>query len=300
MKGLLTASGISIAPIGLGTYPLKGEAISIAVQQAVKSGYQLIDTADDYHNEDGIGIGIKEAIKNGSVKREEVFIQTKISDNCAYNNEPLGGVYFSHYSSFMKKHSVDEVVREKVNNSLLNLQTDYLDSVLLHYPFPDFYEEVWDVLRSLKKEGKVRYIGVSNFYKRHLEVLKASGEPAEINQVYLSPIGIKKEDVDYCNQEGIQLMTYSPLIDIRTGRLPIRSEIFTSLQNKYGKSVQQILIRWNIDRGSMPIVKSQNPNRMKDNLNVFDFSLTRDEVESVSSLNRDYQYLPTSRMCPGF
>lgn len=300
MKELVTDCGVIVPKIGLGTYPLQGKRISDVVKSAISIGYRLIDTADDYRNEVGIGIGVSEAISSGIIKREELFLQTKISNNCAYNDEPLAGVFFNENSAFMKRHTVSEVVNEKVENSLRSLKTDYLDSVLIHYPFPGFYEEIWQALIELKNKGIIRYIGVSNFYKRHLEILKQTGVSAQINQVYISPIGTKADDVHYCNEEGVQLMTYSPLIDIRTRRLSQNVEPFVSLINKYNKSISQIILRWNIEQGSIPIAKSQNPDRLRENFQVLDFSLTKDEIDIISSLNRDFQYLPTSRICPGF
>lgn len=299
MKSLTTLSNAHVPPIGLGTYPFQGRQMANVVKSALKNGYRLIDTADDYRGEHGIGIAVSELQELG-LKREDIFLQTKITDNDSYIDEPLSGVFFNKYSSFMKRHSVEEIVREKVNDSLYEMKTDYLDSLLIHQPYPDYIKEIWDVFMKLKKEGVVRYIGVSNFYVRHLELLKDAEVFPEINQVYLSPIGTRQEDVDYCNRSGVQLMTYSPLIDIRTGRIPKTSSIFTSLQEKYKKSLSQIILRWNIDRGSMPMARSSNASRQKENLDILDFSLTQEEIDSISSLNTDYQYLPTSRICPGF
>lgn len=297
MKELTTLSGKVIPPIGLGTYPFKGRTMADNVRTAISIGYRLIDTADDYENEDGIGLGISECIKFGKIKREDIFLQSKISANCAYSNDPLAGVFFNPISSFMKRHSVEEVVREKVETSLQNLKTDYLDSLLIHYPFPGYFEQIWDVMISMRKEGKVRYIGVSNFYVRHLETIKKSGASAEINQIYLSPIGTKDKEVDYCNSNNIHLMTYSPLID--AGRFK-GSDLFAGLCKKYGKTLQQILLRWNLERGSVPIAKSHSANRLRDNFECLIFALEKEDVDKITSLNADYQYLPTSRICPGF
>ena len=299
MKSLKTLSDAIVPPVGLGTFPFQGRKMADVVKSALKNGYRLIDTSDDYRGEKGIGIAISELGELG-LKREDIFVQTKITDNDSYLDEPLSGVYFNKYSSFMKKHTVEEIVREKVCDSLYEMKIDYLDSLLIHQPYPDFIEEIWDVFIKLKKEGVVRYIGVSNFYARHLEQLRNTEVFPEINQIYLSPIGIRQSDVDYCNNHGVQLMTYSPLIDIRTGRLPKSSPIFKDLQNKYNKTLSQIILRWNIDRGSMPMARSSNTLRQKENIDIQDFCLTKEEVENISSLNENYQYLPTSTICPGF
>lgn len=299
MEKLTTANGNLVPSVGLGTYPFQGSLMADVVKKALKIGYRLIDTSDDYRGESGIGMAVKELSDIG-LKREDIFLQTKITDNDSYDDEPLAGLFFNKYSKFMKRHSVEEVVREKVQDSLFEMHTDYIDSLLIHQPYPDYYEEIWDVLIQLKKEGLVRYIGVSNFYKRHLEQLKGKEEFPQINQIYLSPIGIKQQDVDYCNNENIQLMTFSPLIDIRTRRVPAGNGVFNELQGKYGKSLAQIVLRWNVERGSIPLARSRNESRLKENFDIFDFSLTKEEVDGISSLNRDFQYLPTSRICPGF
>ena len=299
MEKLTTANGNLVPSVGLGTYPFQGSLMADVVKKALTIGYRLIDTSDDYRGESGIGMAVKELSDIG-LKREDIFLQTKITDNDSYDDEPLAGLFFNKYSKFMKRHSVEEVVREKVQDSLFEMHTDYIDSLLIHQPYPDYYEEIWDVLIQLKKEGLVRYIGVSNFYKRHLEQLKGKEEFPQINQIYLSPIGIKQQDVDYCNNENIQLMTFSPLIDIRTRRVPAGNGVFNELQGKYGKSLAQIVLRWNVERGSIPLARSRNESRLKENFDIFDFSLTKEEVDGISSLNRDFQYLPTSRICPGF
>ena len=299
MEKLTTSNGNLVPSVGLGTYPFQGSLMADVVKKALTIGYRLIDTSDDYRGESGIGMAVKELSDIG-LKREDIFLQTKITDNDSYDDEPLAGLFFNKYSKFMKRHSVEEVVREKVQDSLFEMHTDYIDSLLIHQPYPDYYEEIWDVLIQLKKEGLVRYIGVSNFYKRHLEQLKGKEEFPQINQIYLSPIGIKQQDVDYCNNENIQLMTFSPLIDIRTRRVPAGNGVFNELQGKYGKSLAQIVLRWNVERGSIPLARSRNESRLKENFDIFDFSLTKEEVDGISSLNRDFQYLPTSRICPGF
>lgn len=144
MRELVTKSGNVVPNVGLGTYPFQGQQMAEIVKTSAQLGYCLFDTSDDYRGETGIGFAIKEMSEQGICKREDLFIQTKISDNNAYADEPLKGVYFNPNSSFMKRHSVDEIVREKVNTSLRELQTDYLDSLLIHYPFPDYFVEVWN------------------------------------------------------------------------------------------------------------------------------------------------------------
>lgn len=294
MEKLKTASGKPLSFVGLGTFPLQGESIAVNVEQAFELGYNVIDTADDYRGETGIGI----AVTRGKFKREDIFLQTKISNDTAYADEPLAGKYFNNYSRIMKRHSVDEIVREKVHTSLREMKTDYLDSLLIHYPYPGFFIEIWRTMISLQKEGKVRYIGCSNFHIRHIDqMINETGVTPSVNEIYISPIGTKQEDVDYSIEKGIQLMTYSPLIDIRLRRIP--EEKFAPYMQKYGKSLAQIILRWNIDRGCIPLSKSKNRSRLAENINVLDFKLTSDEIRRISMLNWNNQSLPESKICPG-
>lgn len=294
MIGLKTASGKPVSLVGLGTFPLQGETMASTMTKAVELGYNLIDTADDYRGETGIGL----AVSKGVFRREDVFLQTKISNDTAYADEPLAGKFFNRYTSVMKRHTVDEIVREKVSVSLREMKTSYLDSVLIHYPYPDFYEEIWQTLVALQKDGVIRYIGCSNFHIRHIEKLKeCSGIAPTINEIYISPIGTKEEDVKYSSANDIQLMTYSPLMDIRIKKIP--EEIFQPLMEKYGKTLSQIILRWNVDRGCIPLAKSQNPKRLAKNIDILDFQLTQEEILLVSSLNRNNQILPETKICPG-
>lgn len=298
MIQLTNKEGNKIPSIGLGTFPFRDREMANMVKAAVQSGYRLFDTADDYYGEGGIGIAIDEMRSEGIAKREDLFIQTKISDNNACANEPLKGVYFNPNSKFMQKHTAEEIVREKVSISLRELRTDYIDSLLIHYPFPGYYVDVWEAMIKLKKEGIVRYIGVSNFHERHINTLiEETGICPEINECYASPIAIKQSIVDYCNEKNCLFMTYSPLKDVPAGRINV--EKIKPLMEKYGKSLAQIIIRWNIDRGCVPLPKTQNPKRLVENFSVFDFKLRPEEIELISSLNYDYQFLVESKICPG-
>lgn len=297
MIDLKTKNGSVIPHVGLGTYPLQGESIAMVAIEALKCGYRLIDTADDYRGETGLGIALSKLNNETGLKREDIFIQTKISQDNAHGDEPLEGVWFNKLSKYQNRHTVEDVVRDKVNISLRELQTDYLDSLLIHYPFPGYYEDIWKVMMELKNEGIVRYIGVSNFHIRHIEKLKTIGECPSINEIYLSPIGIKQEDVEYSEQNNIQLITYSPLIDVVHGNLS--DEILSTIVEKYGKTKQQIILRWNLDRGCMPLPKTSSISRLASNFDIFDFKLTDREISAISSMNVNHQYLVESKQCPG-
>ena len=294
---LKNKKGIVIPNIGLGTFPFQGRVMADMVLKASSVGYRLFDTADDYRGESGIGIAVSELSKI-NLSREDLFLQTKISDNNACANEPLKGIYFNPDSKFMQRHSVSEIIREKLEISLREMNTTYIDSLLIHYPFPNYIIDIWKTMIDLKEKGLVRYIGVSNFHENHIEsLIKETGVCPQINEIYVSPLGIKQSLVDYCNAHDCLVMTYSPLMDLSAGRL--NSEKLKQMANKYNKSIAQIILRWNVDRGCFPLPKTKNPERLQQNFNIFDFKLSQEDVSLISSLNVDYQYIVESKTCPG-
>lgn len=298
MIQLFTKSDILVPSVGLGSFPLQGREMADVVKECISVGYKLIDTSDDYNGEFGIGIACGELISEGVCNREDLFLQTKISNNDSYNDEPLRAIYFCENSPFMKRHSVHDIVMEKVETSLKDMKTDYLDSLLIHFPYEPYYITIWKELIKLKDEGIVRYIGVSNFHPKHIErLVKETGVRPTMNEIYLSPIGIKETQVQYAQKNNILLMTYSPLMDLTHNRFD--SSVLDEICRKYNKSKAQLILRWNIQRGSIPLPKSSNPKRLKENIDVLDFNLTDDEIALISSLNKDYQYLPESKNCPG-
>lgn len=298
MITLTAKNGSVVPPVGLGTFPLQDIELAGVIKSAVMAGYRLIDTSDDYEGEIGIGVAIQKLISENICKREDLFIQSKVSNHDSYYDEPLRAIYFADNSPFMKRHSIEDIVREKVLNSLTELQTNYLDSLLIHFPYEPCYIDIWKVLIKLKEEGFVRYIGVSNFHPKHIDMLYlATGVYPTMNEIYLSPIGSKDEQIKYANERNILLMTYSPLIDLTHNKFS--TELLLPIAAKYNKSVAQIVLRWNIERGSIPLPKSSNLKRLNDNIDVFDFKLSKEEVDIITSLNRGYQYLPESLNCPG-
>ena len=294
---LTNKKGVEIPMIGLGTFPFQGRVMADMVFNASKIGYRLFDTADDYRGELGIGLAVSELGSLG-LTREDLFLQTKISDNNAHADEPLIGVYFNEKSMFMKRHTAAEVVREKVSISLREMRTNYIDSLLIHYPYPAYYIDIWKEMIKLKEEGIVRYIGVSNFHERHIEnLIHETGVCPEINEVYVSPIGTKQGIIDYCNEHNCLIMTYSPLMDLASDRIPL--EPLKTIATKYSKSIAQIMLRWNVERGCLPLPKSKKTNRLVENFQIWDFEITKEEVEEISALNKDYQYIVESKTCPG-
>lgn len=297
MKLLTTKNGQGVPKVGLGTFPLQGEVLAKVIVSAFEIGYRIFDTADDYRGESGIGLACEE-LRNRGIKREEYFLQTKISDNHAFPDERLMGIYFNSKSEFMKRHSVAEIVREKVATSLREMKTDYLDSLLIHFPYPAYYIEIWREMIKLREEGIVRYIGVSNFSERHIaRLIKETGVCPDINELYLSPLGIKESRVMYCREHDIIPMTYSPLIDLTNRTLPVGRLL--PIAEKYERTPAQILLRWNIERGAIPLPKTKSISRLKENFAALDFKMSDEDVATINAMDVGYQYLPESNYCPG-
>ena len=255
-KFKVLSNGIKIPSIGFGTYKSgdNNETAEI-VKYALECGYRQIDTASFYGNEVGIG----NAIKESKVKREDIFLVTKL-----WNDD----------------HGYDKTI-EAFNNSLKRLQIEYLDLYLIHWP-NKLNAETWRAFEDLYKAGKVKAIGVCNFKIGHLEELKKTAKIMPmVNQVEVHPQSSKNEMLNYCIENNIQLIAWSPIM---RGKL-FTNELMLNLSEKYQKSVAQVILRWHIQRGVIPITKSSNKTRIKENLNVFDFEISNEDMKSIYMLN---------------
>lgn len=306
MKTILLNNGVEMPCMGLGTYPLTGKALSDSVRFAYLSGYRMFDTADNYYNEADLGIGLNNLYQNYGAKREECFLVTKISDEL-YRPGTLGGgsnrgVYFWKSSPKMQsKNAVRQVVNEKVDNSLRALNTDYIDLLLMHWPYPDFFIEIWHEMEDIYKSGKVRAIGLCNCMERHINKLLVNNCSVlpMVNQIECSPINSKVNLVDYCNMNRIKVMVYSPLMNLRLKSSMEYHSYLDNLSSQYRKSKSQIILRFDIQRGLIPIPKSSRKERIESNIDVFDFELTGEEFEKLLSFNQNTKYMPESKSCPG-
>ena len=255
-KFKVLSNGIKIPSIGFGTYKSgdNNETAEI-VKYALECGYRQIDTASFYGKEVGIG----NAIKESKVKREDIFLVTKL-----WNDD----------------HGYDKTI-EAFNNSLKRLQVEYLDLYLIHWP-NKLNAETWRAFEDLYKAGKVKAIGVCNFKIGHLEELKKTAKIMPmVNQVEVHPQSSKNEMLNYCIENNIQLIAWSPIM---RGKL-FTNELMLNLSEKYQKSVAQVILRWHIQRGVIPIPKSSNKTRIKENLNVFDFEISNEDMKSIYMLN---------------
>lgn len=252
-------NGVKMPILGFGTYKAKGDDCANAVKWAIEAGYRLIDTAEMYQNEKEVAKGIKAS----GVKREDLFIVTKVS--------------FKSY----------EHARETVLESLKNLETDYLDLVLLHWPIANYYK-AWRELEKLYKEGVIRAIGVSNFDPdRLIDVLSFNEIKPMINQIETHLYCQRKVDHEYEDKYGVSHMGYSPLGQGKANAM-FDEPLVIELAKKYNKTVQQILIRFSIELGVVTIPKSVHKERIEANFDVLDFSLTKEEMEKLSELDKAY------------
>ena len=256
-------NGVEIPYLGLGTWPMRGrKEVDRAIHSALETGYRLIDTAAAYYNEKEIG----EAIKSSEVSREEIFITTKL-DN-----------YDHGYKQAMKAFE----------KSLRNLEMDYVDLYLIHWPVKG-RNESWKAMEELLSQGKCKAIGVSNFMINHLEELKKNPSvmPA-VNQFELNPFVYEKEVIEYCQKLGVAIEAYTP---IARGKKSKDSTI-KELSDKYGKTEAQLMLRWGLQHNAIVIPKSSNPERIKENGDIFDFNINDEDMRVLNSMGEGLRYSP--------
>lgn len=252
------ANGVKIPAIGFGTYKLgDNEKAVSALKYALEVGYRHIDTAAFYGTEEAVGQGIKES----NVKREDIFLVTKLWNDC---------------------HGYDNAIKA-FNDSIKRLGVDYLDLYLIHWP-NELNADTWRALEDLYEEGKVKAIGVCNFKIGHLEELKKTAKIMPMtNQIEIHPGCTQKDMVEYCQGNNIQLVAWGPIMRGRVLTEPLMIE----LSKKYNKTIPQITLRWHIQNGIIPIPKSSNEERIKENFNIFDFEISNEDMLKIDSLNRN-------------
>lgn len=251
--------GAKMPLLGLGTWPLDNAETAQTVEAALGMGYRLIDTAENYQNEEGVG----EGLRRSGLDRSEVFITTKFNKQW---------------------HSVDGA-RQAFESSARRLGVDYIDLLLIHWPNPaqDKFVAAFEGLARLQEDGKVRAIGTSNFKPAHLQRLFDTGLVPEVNQIQLDPRHTRNDLVELHRERDIVTESWSPLG--RGGDL-LQEPIVESLARKYGKSPAQVVLRWHTQLGHVPIPKSSNPERLAENFAIFDFMMEAAELSQLSALDR--------------
>ena len=278
METIKLSNGVDMPILGYGVYQVSPSECERCVSDALQVGYRMIDTAQAYHNEEGVG----NAIKKSGIARQEIFLVSKI--------------WISNYGYEKAKVSIDE--------SLHKLQTDYLDLMLLHQPFCDRYG-AYRALEEAYKAGKLRAIGVSNFYPDHFIDLASNMEivPA-VNQVETHVFDQQTEPQRIMEEFGTHIMSWAPLAEGRNGFFT--NSLLSQIGAKYGKTVAQVALRWLIQRGVIIIPKSTHIERMQQNFDIFDFQLSPEDMASIATLDAgkslffEHHEAETTRMFMGW
>ncbi|MEI3598788.1 MULTISPECIES: aldo/keto reductase [unclassified Oceanobacillus] len=252
--------GLSIPAIGLGTYKMNGNAGVRSIISAIDNGYRLLDSAYNYENEGTVG----EAVRKTGVQRQDLIITSK-----------LPGRY----------HQYDLAV-QTIQESLYRANLDYYDLYLIHWPNPkqDVYVEAWQALIDAKRWGLVRSIGTSNFLPEHIERLeKETGVKPSVNQIELHPFFNQKEQRKWHEENDVQTQSWSPLARVNN---VLDNDILTAIASRHNKSVSQVILRWHYQLGSVAIPRSTSPVRQRENLAIFDFELSQEEMNKIGELSR--------------
>lgn len=257
MKYVQLNNGLKMPILGYGVYQVTKDECERCVLDALKTGYRLIDTAQSYFNEEAVGNAI---VKSG-IPREEIFLTTK--------------VWVEHYGYEETKKSVYE--------SMKKLQTEYIDLMLLHQPFSDYYG-AYRALEELYNEGVLKSIGVSNFYPdRLVDIANFAKIVPMVNQVETHVLNQQTEAKKWMDKYEVQIEAWAPFGEGRGGLF--ENPVLTAIGEKYGKTSAQVMLRWNIQRGVVVLPKSTHIERMEQNFNVFDFTLTEEDMTTIASLD---------------
>ncbi|MCF3944243.1 aldo/keto reductase [Oceanobacillus alkalisoli] len=252
--------GLTIPAIGLGTYKMNGNVGVQSITSAIDNGYRLLDSAYNYENEGTVG----EAVRKTGVQRQDLIITSK-----------LPGRY----------HQYDLAV-QTIQESLYRANLDYYDLYLIHWPNPkqDVYVEAWQALIDAKRWGLVRSIGTSNFLPEHIERLeKETGVKPSVNQIELHPFFNQEEQRKWHEENDVQTQSWSPLARVNN---VLDNDILTAIASRHNKSVSQVILRWHYQLGSVAIPRSTSPVRQRENLAIFDFELSQEEMKRIAELTR--------------
>ncbi len=251
--------GHAIPQLGFGVWQVPDDEVGAAVRTAIEAGYRSIDTAQGYDNEAGVG----RAIRESGVAREELFVTSKLRT---------------------KDQPYDEAIRS-FEASLDRLGLDYLDLFLIHWPVPahETYPEAWKAFVELRRQGRVRSIGVSNFLPEHIErIVEETGEAPAVNQIELHPQYQQQDVRDFHDRHDIRIECYSPL---GSGEV-VDNETIGEIARKLGRSPAQVILRWHLQQGLIVIPKSTHAERIRENIDVFDFELGEDDMARIAGLDR--------------
>ena len=289
METRVLTADVEIPYLGFGTYLIADNQVAAAVREAIRAGYRHIDTAESYQNESGVGAGIKQALESEGLARSDIFVTTKL-----WPGNPAWG---------QPAKTTDSTITS-LDNSLERLGLDYVDLYLIHAPF-DRNQRLaqWRGLLELKRQGKARAIGVSNFSIQHLQELKDAGLPMPAaNQLELQPWSQKPELVRYLNDNAITPIAYSSLVPLSSWRTSNGQQSakthqmkadgerpdspFRLMAEKYGVTEAQVLLRWAIQKRYPVVPKSTNPERIRSNAEIFGFDLDDQDMAAIEKMDR--------------
>jgi 2,5-diketo-D-gluconate reductase A len=289
MKTRTLTEGVEIPYLGFGTYLIKDDEVAALVSEAIRAGYRHIDTAEGYRNESGVGAGIRQALESEGLARSDLFVTTKL-----WPGNPAWG----------QTAKTTETTVISLHESLDRLGLDYVDLYLIHAPYEREQRLAqWRGLVELKRQGKARAIGVSNFSIKHIEELKAEGLPVPAaNQIELHPWSQKPELVRYLENNAITPIAYSSLIPLSTWRaVPGQDSAktdqmkadgeradgpFKLMAEKYGVSEAQVLLRWAVQKGYPVLPKSTHPDRIRRNADIFSFEIDDGDMAAIDKMDR--------------
>lgn len=254
------------------------DELLVLIKKSISCGIFSIDTAPSYGVESVIGTVLKELISSGFIKRDDLFIQDKVD---AWQMQEGSGN-----------------VEKYVLDSLAKMSLDYFDSVLIHWPVPEYRDDTMKCLFALKQKGLIKHIGICNVRMRQLYQMEKMGIMPDIVQIERNPLRICLEESDFCKIHGIILQSYSPLCkfcdDIKN------SEILSELAQKYKKSIGQIVMRWHLDTGVVPVFTTKKTERINEYTEIGNFKLSETDINSINSMNKNYKMYLESFACPGF
>ena len=258
MQTFTLNNGVEIPALGFGVFQIPQDQTKQAVLEALNVGYRHLDTAQSYMNEAEVG----EALAATKIPRDKIFLTTKI--------------WLSNYGY--------EATAKSVETSLTKLQTDYLDLVLLHQPYGDIFGS-FKALADLQKAGKIRAIGVSNFNSERLaDIVAFQDAPVQVNQIEINPFYQREQDLMNAKARGhVLLEAWAPFAEGKDGIFS--NKTLTTIGKKYGKSAAQVILRWNFERGIVSLAKSVKPERMAQNIDIFDFALTHEDKAQIATLD---------------
>jgi methylglyoxal/glyoxal reductase len=263
VPSLTLNNGIEMPQLGYGVFRVEeGTELEKAVETAIRLGYRSIDTAAIYGNEKSVGNGIRRAIEAGLVTREELFITSKVwNDGLSYEETVAA------YEESLKKMGLD-----------------YLDLYLIHWPGKDKYMESWKALEALYKEGRIKSIGVSNFEIHHLETLMNETEiKPVVNQIEFHPKLTQTEVRTFCEEHNIRVEAWSPLMNAEL----LTNDTIQEIAKSLNKSAAQVILRWDLQHGIITIPKSMTESRIKENISLFDFELSDEQMKQLDALNEN-------------